>query len=304
MAKLSPDESVIIKKHPLTESVDELHGVLQEVERFYELRSISYDGPVDDPDQLYLNEISKLLSILLGEDAALNIRSRESDGNVASDLANLFTSLQRGNFSYIHYRWLVRLVIQRPPPAESQNVEIWNFNVWNAVLDLIDTASRASTPPPYPISSIQQTPWSRNTSSFVSSTEYRTYVDIVLKEELGELHVNIPGFFDAYFGDIPQLNAVSQAVLEGRKKADSPLYNEEDGWWDWPELAADKDVLRWLTNIIAELVQFAEAQESSPKINCRPLAQPNQPLQGSVAARKLDIGFVDDPTATEDSRCR
>ncbi|KMU74670.1 hypothetical protein CISG_00600 [Coccidioides immitis RMSCC 3703] len=149
MAKLSPDENAIIRKHPLAKSLDDLHGLLQEAERTYELCFISYHDAVDSFDQLFQDATSKLLYVLLGEEAALNIRSRISDGNVASDLANLFTSLQRGNFSYNHYRRLVRLVIQKPPSTESQNVETWNFDVWNAVLDLINTASRG-TPPPRP----------------------------------------------------------------------------------------------------------------------------------------------------------
>ncbi|OJD14653.1 hypothetical protein ACJ73_09058 [Blastomyces percursus] len=302
MAGLSQEDRNIIKKHPLTNLVDRLRGALQEAESIYESRLI-HDGADESLGQLYRNAISKLLSALLGEEAALNIRSRISDGNVASDLAILFTGLQRANFSYNHYRRLVNLVIQRPP-TESQNAETWNFDVWNAVFGLIDTVSRATPPPPpHPTSSIQQTPWLRNTSSFVNSSEYRKHVDIVLKEELGEMHVDIPRFFDAYFGDIPQLTAVSQAVLEECEKGDSPLYREEGGWKGWPELAAERDVLRWLANIIAELVRLAEAQEPSWKINRRPLAQPSQPLQGSVAERKLDIGFVDDLTATEDSRC-
>ncbi|KGM91569.1 uncharacterized protein PADG_12344 [Paracoccidioides brasiliensis Pb18] len=170
-------------------------------------------------------------------------------------------------------------VIQGPPTESQHDVTTWNFDVWNAVLGLIDTVSRVTTPP-RPISSIQQTPWLRNTSSFVNSTEYRKHVDFVLKEELGEIHVDIPSFFDAYFGDIPQLTAISQAVLKECEEGDSPLYHEEEGWRGWPELAAERDVLRWLTNIIAELVRSAEAQEPSWKIGRRPLAQPSQPLQG------------------------
>ncbi|OJD23847.1 hypothetical protein ACJ73_04796 [Blastomyces percursus] len=235
--------ATFIKNHPLANLVDHLRGALQQAERQYE-----YDGADESQDQLYRNAISKLLSALQGEEAALNIRSRISDGNVASDIANLFTSLQRANFSYNHYRRLVHLVIQRLPPTESQNVETWNFDVWNAVFGLIDT-----------------------------------HVDIVLKEELGEIHVDIPRFFDTYFGDIPQLTAVSQAVSEECEKGDIPFYREDEGWKGWPELAAERDVLKWLANIIAELR--------------------SQPLQGSVAERKLDVGFVDDLTATEDSRC-
>ncbi|OJD28400.1 hypothetical protein ACJ73_00178 [Blastomyces percursus] len=288
MAGLSQEDRNIIKNHPVTNLIDRLRGALQEAERQYEK-----NGADESHDQIYRNAISKLLSALLGEEAALNIRSRISDGNVASDLAIL----------YDDYQPLVHLVIQRPP-TESQNVETWNFDVWNAVFGLIDTVSRGiPPPPPHTTSSIQQTPWLRNTSSFVNSSEYRKYVDIVLKEELGEIHVDIPRFFDAYFGDIPQLTVVSQAVLEECEKGDSPLYRQEGGWKGWPELAAERDVLRWLANIIAELVRLAEAQEPSSKIDRRPLAQPSQPLQGSVAERKLDVGFVDDLTATEDSRC-
>ncbi|OAS99392.1 uncharacterized protein BDCG_16102 [Blastomyces dermatitidis ER-3] len=141
------------------------------------------------------------------------------------------------------------------------------------------------------------------TSSFVNSTEYRKHVDFVLKEELGEIHVNIPEFFDTYFGNIPQLTAASQALLKGCKRGDNSLYSEEKGCRGWPELVTEKDVLGWLANIIAELVQLAEAQELSWKIDCRPLTQPSQLLQRSIAERKLDIGFVDDSMITEDFRC-
>lgn len=65
----------------------------------------------------------------------------------------------------------------------------------------------------------------------------------------------------------------------------------------------EKDVLRWLAKVIGELVQMAKAQEPTPKIDWRPLAQPNQPLQGSITGRKLDIGFVDNVNATVDSTC-
>jgi hypothetical protein len=41
--------------------------------------------------------------------------------------------------------------------------------------------------------------------SFANSTEHRKHVDDVLKEELGHLYVGIPGFFDAFFGDVPGL---------------------------------------------------------------------------------------------------
>ncbi|OJD22287.1 hypothetical protein ACJ73_06364 [Blastomyces percursus] len=285
MAGLSQEDRNIIKKHPLTNLVDRLRGALQEAESIYESRLI-YDGADESLDQLYRNAISKLLSALQGEDAAYNLRSRVNNGDMVSDLAHLVERLRkaRENFKYNDCRPLVNLVIQRPP-TESQNAETWNFDVWNAVFGLIDTVSRGTPPLLLILHRSNRRP------------------GCATLEELEEMHVDIPRFFDAYFGDIPQLTAVSQAVLEECEKGDSPLYREEGGWKGWPELTAERDVLRWLANIIAELVRLAEAQEPSWKINRRPLAQPSQPLQGSVAERKLDVGFVDDLTATEDSRC-
>ncbi|KGQ01619.1 hypothetical protein PAAG_11601 [Paracoccidioides lutzii Pb01] len=53
-----------------------------------------------------------------------------------------------------------------------------------------------------------------------------------------------------------------------------------------------------------ELDQFAEAHGSAQKIDWRPLAPPTQPLGELIATRKVDVGFVNDPSATEDSICR
>ncbi|KKZ65096.1 hypothetical protein EMCG_01336 [[Emmonsia] crescens] len=292
MAELSHDENAIIKKHPLTNSLGQLSNLLRDAEKIYESRLISYNGADDGLDQLYCNTISKLLATLQAENAAYNIRSRMSNKNMVSDLAHLVKFLQQGHFCYDHYRALVHLVIQRPPAAETCNVEIWNVSIWKAVLNLIVTISRA-TPPPRTISSIPQTPWLRNTSSFANSTEYRKYIDNVLKEELGELHVDIPGFFDAYFKDIPHLDAAARAIFNKCKDVSNPLYDEEGGWRDWPEHAAEKDVLKWLVNVIDMFVQLAGTHEPTLRINRRPLTQPNKPLPGSIAERKLDIGFVD-----------
>ncbi|EEH34574.2 hypothetical protein PAAG_05623 [Paracoccidioides lutzii Pb01] len=190
---------------------------------------------------LHRNAIATLLHALQGEDTAFNLRSRITDQNIDSDLAEP----------------LAQLVIQKAADVD----------IWKAVFSLIYTVSQA-TPPSRPVSSIQQTPWLRNTSSFANSTERRDYIDIVLKEELGELHTNIPGFFNASFEGIPHLDVVARAVFE--KSKGTNLYNDNNGWRDWPEQAAEEDVLSWLAKIIA-----------------------TSATAGSIAQRKLDIGFVD-----------
>jgi hypothetical protein len=68
--------------------------------------------------------------------------------------------------------------------------------VWDRVYEAV----AESTPPPRPSSSFQQTPLSINTGNFANSAEHRKHVDDVLKEELGQLYVGVPGFFDAFSG--------------------------------------------------------------------------------------------------------
>ncbi|ORX97137.1 hypothetical protein BCR34DRAFT_677209 [Clohesyomyces aquaticus] len=112
----------------------------------------------------------------------------------------------------------------------------------------------------------KQTPWLHNTGSFANSTKHYKYIDSVLKEELGQLYVGVPGFFNAYFGSVASLKL------------------------GWPEGARERDVLSWFAPLTGQLLDFAENQPAS-RPRRRPLAQPHQPVQGSTADRKLDVGF-------------
>jgi hypothetical protein len=126
----------------------------------------------------------------------------------------------------------------------------------------------------------------------------------VLKGELGHLYVGIPGFFDAFFGDVPGLRPAAQAVFDKCQEGDSPLYRLASGWQGWPEGAKEKDVLSWFAPLTDRLLNLAAEHQLEFRVRRRPLAQPNQPLQGSTADRKLDIGFVDDPNAGVNSKCQ
>jgi hypothetical protein len=170
--------------------------------------------------------------------------------------------------------------------------------IWDRVYDAVTE----STPPPRPTSSLLQTPWLRSTGGFANSTEHRKYVDDMLKEELGSMYVGIPDFFQAFFGEVADLQPAAQAVFEKCCEGDNPFYQEESGWQGWPEEAKERDVLRWFAKVTGQLSDWAAEQQPASKASRRPLAQPHQPLQGSTADRKLDIGFVDDPSAGEDSK--
>jgi Fungal protein kinase len=172
----------------------------------------------------------------------------------------------------------------------------------NEIWDQVYIAVTESTPPPRPIaSSLQQTPWVRNTSSFANSSEYRKYVDAVLKEELGPMYVGLHNFHEKYFGDVADLEATSKAVFNKCVEGSNPLFGE--GWSGWPKDANQDHVLDWFAELSEKLAAFAEDYKSIPTRQRRPLAQPSKPIDGSIAKRKMDVGFVNDPKARKDSRC-
>ena len=54
----------------------------------------------------------------------------------------------------------------------------------------------------------------------------------MIKDELGEVHVGIPGFFSAFFEGVADLRRMVQAVFDKCKGGDNPLYREDGGWKD------------------------------------------------------------------------
>ena len=142
----------------------------------------------------------------------------------------------------------------------------------------------------------------RNTSSFANSSEHLKYVEDVLKEELGGLtQARVPGFYDAYFGEITGLEPAAKAVFRKCTEGNNPLYQEEGGWRQWPKAAKECDVINWFAGLADQLLDLA--QDHRPTGTRRRLvSQPDKPLQGSIAERKLDTGFVGDPNAGPDSK--
>ncbi|KAK0615990.1 hypothetical protein B0T17DRAFT_592635 [Bombardia bombarda] len=185
-----------------------------------------------------------------------------------SDLLRLISAVASENFDFDRIKPLLNAAL-----ANESDSEIWD-QVYNAVAE--------TTPPPRPIaSSLQQTPWLRNTSSFATSSEYCKYVDEVLKEELGPIYVRLRDFDQTYFGDVADLETASEAFFKQCIKGSDLLF--DNGWTGWP-----KD---------------ANQDDSAPVGQRRPLARPSEPIDGSIAIRKMDIGFVNDSKAGKDSRC-
>jgi len=140
--------------------------------------------------------------------------------NLFSDLSRLNLAVNSDNFDIERVNSLLSAVLNN----ESDEV-IWK-KVYAAVTEF--------TPRPRSLPYLAQTPYSYTTSSFVNSSEHRKYVDDVLKHELGPLYVGVPGFYEAFFGEVRGLEAVGTAVFRKCKEGDNPLYREEGGWCDWP----------------------------------------------------------------------
>ncbi|KAL4784889.1 hypothetical protein BJX76DRAFT_197301 [Aspergillus varians] len=218
-----------------------------------------------------------LIAALQALPASRALRSINGSRNLLSDLLKLGTAVNSNDFNPDRLVPLLGAVINN----ESDET------VWDTVYIVA-----AESTPPRSLPFLAQTPYSHTTSSFVNSSEHRKYVDNVLKEELGSIYIGVPGFHDAYFGQIEGLEDAGAAVLRRCKEGNSPMFDEGNGWRDWPESAKEKEVLDWLSKVINEIRDLATDEHFTITSDHTVLAHPDQPLQGSTAGRKLDIGLV------------
>ncbi|CAI0652176.1 unnamed protein product [Colletotrichum noveboracense] len=228
-----------------------------------------------------------LLSALQILPAARFLRSSSGRAFFA-DLSNLNSKITSDDFDLNRAKPLLRSALADNPDDEL---------IWRQVSNLLIEA----TPPPRTIpSSLQQTPWLHNTSSFANSSEHRRYVDGILREELGTMYVGLPGFRDAYFRGVDGLEAASKEFFDQCLNGSGSFF--QNGWKGWPQDANEKSVLEWLAGFVEKLAVFADTQKSNTTHQRSLLAQPNTSMQGSTADRKLDVGFVDNLKAGQGSR--
>ncbi|KAI8966288.1 hypothetical protein F5Y11DRAFT_309959 [Daldinia sp. FL1419] len=279
--------SETIKGNPIGKELDFFHTSFNSI---CQSRNISSTpDALDHLGQTDLRSLSlPLLVSLQNLPVATLLFSKIGHTTLQSDLLRLISAVASENFDFDRIRPLLSVVL-----TNKADSEIWD-QVYNAVTE--------STPPPRPVaSSLQQTPWLHNTSSFANSSEHRKYVDDVLREELGPMYVGLHDFHQTYFGDVADLETASEAFFKQCMKGSDPLFH--DGWTGWPKDANQDDVLNWLAGFNERLSTFAEAYKSNPVRQRRPLARPNEPIDGSIAKRKMDVGFVNDSKARKDSRC-
>ena len=116
MANLSQNDRNIIAEHPLDTSREHLREPLRNIEQSYESSPLLFDGAADGPDlspDLGPQKIIlRLVSALLGHEAAYNLRSIVGNNDIASELSELFKNIRSGRYNYENYRVLSRLIVK------------------------------------------------------------------------------------------------------------------------------------------------------------------------------------------------
>ncbi|OTB04510.1 hypothetical protein M426DRAFT_58388 [Hypoxylon sp. CI-4A] len=221
-----------------------------------------------------------LLLALQGLWVSSLLPSRHGKKNLLGDLAGLFSAVVSDDFDHDRIKPLMRAVIAKVPDE----------GIWTEVYHAL---TESTPPPPTIVTRFQQTPSSRNMGSLVNSSERRNDTDPVVREDLGPMYVDIPRLYEAFFGNIAELESASQNIFERCCVGSDPLFQE--GWTGWPRGANEASVLGWLQKLIQQLTQWTQDYRRAPARGL--LAEPNKPLGGSTAKRKLDVGIVTHPDA-------
>lgn len=220
-----------------------------------------------------------LLSALLGLRASRISPSAGRSKNLYVDILRLSAAVAED--VDITCKPLLVAILEHKP-----DTEIW-IQVYEAV-----TAVTNRTPQRKIAPSVIDTPI-RFSSSVINSSEHRNFMDLLLQQELGPFWVDLD-IYTTFFGSIGGLKEVAEAVFKECSEGDEPLFDH--GWRDWPEITSEENVLAWLQKIAEHLTEAAQRHTSMP-IRQQLVGLPHEPLKGSVASRKMDVGFIDSATA-------
>ncbi|MCJ1425542.1 hypothetical protein MMC29_003442 [Sticta canariensis] len=265
MANLSQNDRAIITEHPLNKCLDHLREPLEEVGRNYKLSSLSYDGVVDRPDSGPQKAISRLLSALLGHEAAFDLRSKISNSYIDTELSKLYGLVRSGRYNYEHYRVLLRLVVKQASDVD----------IWNAVFDLVTTVSRTTPPTSIPVS-FDGTPITSSSASQQGGEQTRKLVEARIFEEIRECtYRNVGGFFTKYFEEkdwTERTKEIYRAVQD----------RHVDGrWTDFPDPPVQNAVLEWLFRFQEEFLADSRGVYYT--------SESSKDLTGAEARHQLDV---------------
>ncbi|KAH8753314.1 FunK1 protein kinase [Diaporthe sp. PMI_573] len=264
MATLSEHDRDVIARHPLGTSLDHLRKSLRDAEESYSSISDSH-GDADNSEQDRQKTISRLLTTLMGAEAALILRSKISSRDVASELALLFGRVRKGDFNYSYYRPLTKLVIHNASDPE----------IWSAVLDLITTLTRVTPPASIP-TTFDSTPITHSSASQQGAEQTREVVERKVFEEIRFCtYRDVGGFFEKYF-EGKDWTGRALDVYEATKDR-----HVGGAWTDLPDPPVQAEVLDWWFRFQDDFLSEEQRRyysTTSPK-----------DLVGAEAQRQIDL---------------
>lgn len=229
MANLSPDERVVITKHPLANSLEYLREPLRKIEQSNKPGSLSYNGAADSTDSGPQKAMSRLLYVLQGHEVAFNLRSKIGNSNIATELSKLFGLVQSGHYNYEHHRALSNLVTKQAPDVD----------IWNAVIELITAVSRTTPPTSIP-PSFDGTPILPSSSSQQGAEQTRKLVEGRIFEEIRSCtHQNVEGFFSKYLEGKPWTERTKEIYRAVKDR------HVNGRWTDFPQPPKQDAVCNW-----------------------------------------------------------
>ncbi len=230
MSNLLQDNCTVITKHSLNNFLNYLRDSLRKTEQSYKSNFIFYDAAVDSFDQESQKTTSRLLVTLMNHEMIFNLHSETENENLASELFTLFRRVRNDDFNYELYRALFRLVIKKAS----------NFDIWNAVFDLIRFIFRIISSTSISVSFDN----TLITHFFVSQQDdeqtYQLLKARVFEKIKNCTYWNVEEFFSKYFED--------KAWTERIKKIYRVVQDRHvnDRWIDFSDSSMQNAVLEWL----------------------------------------------------------
>ncbi|KAF3484327.1 FunK1 protein kinase [Arthroderma uncinatum] len=199
---MSPSRSEIISSHPIGDRLDAFKDL--------------YNAFISEEETSRADINDRLLDLILALQSHPVCRKLPLTGRepILDGLARVLPEVRQGTFDAERFLPLLKAIHDN-----DSDESIWS-KVTHAIAEL--------TPSPLPLCSFQ-TPLTRNTGSVVNSSELRTNMNAVLREDLGDMYVDIPKFYETFFGYILGLQTNAQAVFERCKEGEEPLFHDGAG---------------------------------------------------------------------------
>ncbi|PVH92748.1 serine/threonine-protein kinase Sgk2 [Periconia macrospinosa] len=213
---LNKEQIRIIAENPLGDSLNSVRVALR-----------------DCGDALSEGVVARLLGTLVTSPVALDLPASDAapDGNgyVAEKLLSLRRKVKEGTIKLDQFRHLVHHVIDKSP----------DIQIWEDVLNIIDTLS-APTPPSSSIAPTFRGTPIKSSSSRLADSETRDIIEGELFEEIKNCTFrNVGGFWDKFFDPRSwrkEQNAMLKRILtahDGKRWTSFPTVPDEKPVWDW-----------------------------------------------------------------------